>query len=97
MNIEICKKCPKLKNKNCSIMLHEDNNEFVPIIINSDILWDNWLCQMKVIDSKHITYIDVNGNKIPYVEFKDVEVHNDCPFYLEHQINDWNKDECKDM
>ena len=45
---------------------------------------------MKVINSKHITYIDVNGNKIPYVEFKDVEVHNDCEFFVEHQLNDWN-------
>ena len=90
MNIEICKKCPKLKNKNCSIQLYEDNNEFVPIIIDTDTVWNDWLCQMKVIDLKNITYIDVNGNKIPFVKFEDVEVHDDCLFLIEHQLNDWN-------
>lgn len=90
MNIELCKQCDKIKNKNASIFLHEDNNEFTPVIINTDSLFNNWICQMKTVDSKNIKIIDVNGNKIPYVDFKDVEVHNDCPYCMEHKLNDWN-------
>lgn len=90
MNIEVCKKCSKLKGKRCATMLHEDNNEFTPVIINIDNVFNDWICQMKVSDPKHIIFIDVNGNKIPYVDYKNIDVYDDCPFLTEHKLYDWN-------
>lgn len=90
MNIEICKKCPKLKGKRCGIVLYEENDEFTPVIFEDDNYCQRWLCQMKTMGAKNITIIDVNGNKISYVDYKNVEVHNDCLFLLEQQLNDWN-------
>jgi hypothetical protein len=71
MNIEICKKCPKLKDKRCSIVLYEDNNEFIPVIFEDDNYYQRWLCQMKTMEAKNITIIDVNGNRIPYIDYKN--------------------------
>jgi hypothetical protein len=91
MNIEICKKCPKLKNKQASFYLHEDILDFIPVIVDNDTTFHEWICQMKTINRNNIKFIDAN-NKIPFVEFKDVKVYPDCLFFVEHELNDYNEE-----
>lgn len=93
MNINICKElCPKLKNKNWQMFLYRltdmnlydvsgDNQKcddnFIPIIMDKDSYFGEWICQMKMVNKKDVCV-------------KDLNVHKDCPFFMEHQLYDWN-------
>lgn len=97
MNVNICKElCPKLKDKNWQIFLYrlsdmnpykdsdktKHDDTFIPIIMNMDSQFGEWICQMEVVNVKNVCV-------------KDLTVHRDCPFYIEHTLFDFNRKENK--
>ena len=87
MNIEICKNCEKLKERNYSFVLFPgkylgEKGVFVPCWVNEDTTFRDWLCKCKPVDMKNISFNEIEANEI--------EVHDDCPYKLDHQIYDWN-------
>lgn len=82
MNLKICKKCEKLKDKNCSFVLVADdfyNNYgmFLPCWVDNDTTFQEWICQCKPLTRD--------------VSIAEIEVHKDCPYYMEHKLSEWNK------
>ena len=74
MKIEICKKyCPRLKNKKWKLRTFNDTHGFIPVIVE-DSIFHEWICRMKI-----------TSKMIP--EFKEISVYEDCPYYLEHELN----------
>lgn len=83
MNVEICKKCEFMKDKHYYLEFLPcngigKNDRFTPCwMCDDDTMFNDPICQCKPVHEKHIS-------------FNQIEVDDDCPYYLEHQIYDWN-------
>lgn len=79
MNIDICANhCPKLRGKTISLNnYHNHVYEYIPVIIDENTLFGDWICQMKPTMKEH-------------PKLGEISVHEDCPFYVEHEFYDMN-------
>lgn len=84
MNPEICKSCPKLKGKNWNIYTWKNvflgGINYIPFILDNDNKNGKWLCKMQPANKQRL-------------ETNEITVHKDCPYYMEHKLYDWNKNE----
>ena len=94
MNIEICKKC----NEKCIICFKNKKNDhfilsqfFIPYSLKAIFVSEktfyhdnkNWFC---IKDKKNTDYYIPEEN-----DFNIVELNKSCPYYIEHQLSEWNK------
>ena len=82
MNIEICKKCEKLKNVDGFTFVADlQGGYFIPTIMYED---NEPICKMTAIFLK-----DCN----PYNTLhKNIKPLSGCPYLFEHQLSDWNEE-----
>lgn len=83
MNIEICKKCEKLKNIKGFTFIADLSNGgyFIPTIMDED---NEPICKM--------TAMFLKDYKNPYnVLYKDIKPLSGCPYLFEHKLSDWNE------
>ena len=86
MNIEICKKCQKAKTVHFSLDFSFFPNKGLTIYFSTD---DNPVC----IYAKYNNKKDVRkiiGKSNSYIS-KFMEIEKSCPYYMEHQLTDWNR------
>lgn len=111
MNQEICKKCGveiqlretshggytlacfgPSKKRACFIEFMF-SNDAIDILANSKIIKKSIECgeEFGTFNNYWLKF----NNKIKRLQQK--EINDCCPYYIEHQLFDWNENECKDM
>lgn len=90
MNFEFCNNCPN-KTNNYFLSLSDDQKEIRYFGVYS--YEPEYFCKLISKNKMYETlYINMDLQKIRQI-FNDNELfpQNGCPYYFEHQINDWNK------
>jgi hypothetical protein len=93
MDFEICKKC-KNKRELYFIALNPPSDDNT----KGDVILSAQHCFMlgeKILDNR--AFFEYRHNKSRYIsfeaikkEFPSITVNELCPYYLEHQLTDWN-------
>lgn len=95
MNLKICKKCEYKTTLYLGCLVcfkfNNDMNEMVKTIIVSKLDKKLYKKVNEYLKKKEDKNSDVELEFVPISQLKNVEINKNCPYYIEHQMNDWNK------
>lgn len=97
MNLDICKQCEYKTTLYLGCLVcfkfNNDMNEMVKTIIVSELDKKLYKKFNEYLKKKEDKNSDAEIVFIPKTKLKKVEINKNCPYYMEHQMNDWNKNE----
>ena len=91
MDVRICK-------QKCQVKEHSFLLGYDPISQKHTIVFvidDDSACSLVELQ-KDVDYRKMIDKHSSYIA-RFMKVLKECPYYMEHQLSDWNKYECKDM
>ena len=86
MNFNICEKCAYKTKKYFLDFISEKEVKFLGVY-NKDT---EHFCNLTAKYNFNTLYQTMSLNKIKK-EFNDLNPQDDCPYYVEHKLSEWNK------